>query len=285
MATLKSWYPLTKDYKDYSGNSSDLELISGTWSLTEQPGLLGRAIAQTNIARTTTLKNEASGLKDNHAMFCFLKVTEFANTNTANGIFGCHNHSTSSGTGITLRPLNTSEYNLSVNTGSGNNRTHRSHYTNQTLSIGDWHHVGFTWDQDSNTLCFYVDGVLDKVVTGLPDMVMNPNDPLLLFIWSISIFNSASYRPAFAIQDVRTYDGVPSLAEIQNISKGLFFRLPLDSPCEGSLQTYTSWVTYTPYATTLESRHDYVKAVMELETLDTPQFTAYSRVLLRLARN
>ena len=115
MATLKSWYPLTKDYKDYSGNSSDLELISGTGSLTEQPGLLGRAIAQTNIARTTTLKNEASGLKDNHAMFCFLKVTEFANTNTANGIFGCHNHSTSSGTGITLRPLNTSEYNLSVN--------------------------------------------------------------------------------------------------------------------------------------------------------------------------
>lgn len=262
MATLKAWYPLTKDYKDYSGNSSELTQGPGTGTIESQPGLLGRAVAQPVVGKSSHLLNERCGLKGSHAMFCFMKVIALHNTSTANGILGCHSHSDMSGTGITLRPINGTQYNLSVNTGSGSERTYHSYYTNRVLNVGDWHHVGFTWDEENNLLSFYIDGVLDKVITTVPDMLMIPDHSFHLFIWSLTYLGTSQYRPAMALQDVRVYSGVPTKSEITRISKGLFFHLPLDSPCEGSKESPTVWTPYSAYNTVLESRHDYVKSVM-----------------------
>lgn len=251
MATLKNWYPLTRDNLDHSGNDNHLTLVNGNGGLVRTLGPLGECLSQPSVAKTGLAENNGCGLTGSHAMFCFLRVNAPDNTTTANGVLGCHGHSSQTGTGITLHPHSSTQYSVSVNTGWGTGRTFNAYYTGKRLDVGKWYHVGFTWDQEERILRIYVDGKVEYELLTHPLMVMLPNAKLQLFTWSVE-YTSTNYRPAMDMQDVRIYEGVPGLSTIQHVSRGLFFHAPMDQPTPGSLMNVTSWNVHSPYSTRLE---------------------------------
>lgn len=233
MSKLAAWYPLHKDTNDWSGNGKHLteqRPVSGH-ALTVDNGVIGKCYKSATIANTANLSTDYFKLGGDHAMFCFLNVTELANTTTANGVISNHRHDINTGTGITLRPTSASQFNLSVNTGHGTGRTYNAYCGKTALSINKWYHVGFTWEQSTRTLKLYVDGKEDFVSVGvIPEMAYSDRAVLSLFAWSVVYLGTASYRPAQKIQDVRIYQGVPSLKEISEISKLCFLNWNFNQP-------------------------------------------------------
>lgn len=233
MSKLAAWYPLHKDTNDWSGNGKHLteqRPVSGH-ALTVDNGVIGRCYKSATIANTANLSTDYFKLGGDHAMFCFLNVTELANTTTANGVISNHRHDINTGTGITLRPTSASQFNLSVNTGHGTGRTYNAYCGKTALSINKWYHVGFTWEQSTRTLKLYVDGKEDFVSAGvMPEMAYSNRAALSLFAWSVVYLGTATYRPAQKIQDVRIYQGVPSLKEISEISKLCFLNWNFNQP-------------------------------------------------------
>lgn len=265
MATLKYWYPLTQDYKDYSGNNNDLVQYGDTGALVMKPGLLGMSVVQEEIAKTVRLENSANRLTGSHAMFCFLRVDTLASLQSVNGVLGCHNSSRNTGTGITLSAITSSTFNLSVNTGHGDSRTYKTYKTNAVLEIGEWYHVGFTFNEDLNTIDFFINGAHDSTHVMAKSLVSRPSDSFCLFIWSVAYSNNSSYRPAMAIQDVRVWQGVPDKHLIKEVSKGLFFHAPLDSPNKVLSFPVNAWTCNATHASVIESGKEQVKLLIKTD--------------------
>lgn len=263
MTKLTAWYPLHKDTKDWSGNSNNLTKFDSGNQITSGLGVVGKCLEILNANKTSYLVSGAGGLTGDHAMFCFLNVTELGNSVSANGVISVHNHGNNSGTGISLKGLSSTRYSISVNTGHKTERTYHSYYGSTSLNLNEWHHVGFTWKESTRTLTIYVDGRVDYQSIGvIPPMHMLQSTAIHLFAWSTSNVTSPSYRPAQKIQDVRIYNDIPSLKEISDISKGCFFNLPMNKQAFGSVANYSAWSAYYKYAKVIETRSGYVKAEM-----------------------
>ncbi len=260
MTKLAAWFPLHKDNNDWSGNGNHLTAPYGEKYISREVGVIGASATVENAGSLAHYKSPPMGLNGDHAMFCFLKVKQIADVSSANGVLGCHNHSEYSGTGITLKALSDTTFAISVNTGHGTHRSFHSYYGETELNINEWHHVGFVWESFKRTLSIYVDGKLDRRITNLSEMVMNPNAPVALFCWSLPYVTSGSYRPAQSIQDVRIYNEAPTAKEIKDISKGCVLHLPMNTQSFGSVVPVEGFSAYHQYAVALEERPSYVKA-------------------------
>ena len=265
MTKLAAWYPLHKDTKDWSGNERHLT-VDGASSLTTikvLDGILGKCYGKTQNSKAENLESPPAGLNGDNAMFCFINVSDLGNDGSANGVVTNHDHEKQTGTGITLRARSSTIYRACVNTGSGIGRTYHTYYGATDLVFNTWYHIGFTWEQASRTLCIYVNGKLDyKSVGEIPSMKMDASDPVALFKWSLP-YTTSSYQPAMKLQDVRIYNDIPSLREINWIAKGCMLHWNFNEQAYGSLIPVKSWIGYDTYVDINETTGTYLKLTMK----------------------
>lgn len=224
--SLIAWYPLNGNKLDYSGNDYHLYTHGTTSDLIESTnGKIGKCYEVGAIAKTVRLSSDAvKGFKDDCSMFCWINVKQLANTNTANGVVTNHEHTDSApyGMGITLKAIDTNNFRVSCNTAYvGGGRTYHTYYGNTNLNLNKWYHIGFTYCEKTKKLNFYVNGKLDGTHTIPSDKVMAYKvQPISIFGWSLTNLDSANYRPAQKINDVRIYNEELSPKVINEISKG-----------------------------------------------------------------
>lgn len=260
MSKLAAWYPLHKDTNDWSGNEMHFSKVGN--GLVVDDGVTGKCLKIAAKGKGDRLVSKPFKVGGDHAMFCFLNVTEIAGT-SANGVLGVHDHVRNTGTGITLKAHSTTDLRVSVNTGNGSSRTYNTYGGATNLTLNKWNHVGFTWEQSARRLRLYVNGKLDYESVGvIPEMAFDANSPLAIFAWSVT-YGSGQYAPAQKIQDVRIYSEIPSLKEIDTISKGCFLHWNFNQQAYGALEDLNAWDGHAPYLTVNESRASYVKLTMK----------------------
>lgn len=289
MSKLTAWYPLHKNTADWSGNGKHLTLSNPDTpnSITTHNGVLGKCYGKAGKSKVENLISPPAGLVDDQAMFTFINVSELGHYSSANGVVTNHDHEKNTGMGITLKAISSNTYRASVNTGSGTGRSYHTYYGATNLVLNKWYHIGFTWEQATRTLCIYVNGKLDyKSVGSIPKMAVNANNSIALFLWSLP-YHSVSYQPAMKLQDVRVYNEIPSLREINWIAKGCMLHWNFNKQAYGSLVPIKAWEGYTPYHTINETTGSYVKLTMLDDTIIAlkPIGSNYQNKLVRISGN
>lgn len=223
---LRLWYPLSKDLNDYGLDNNNL-INSNTSVITlNAQGKLGEGAYEDKLTSWAYLTSEKPILlPKTHSMFCWVYPTVLSSTENLDGVFGNHSHSLNANTGLNLRPINTTDYRVTLSTGNGTGRTFNSYYGNTILKANEWHHIGFTYD--GNYIRLYADGKLDKEVA-YPNM-KEVSLPIRIFSWSNN-YNSNTYTGAKKINDIRVYDECLSQQQINEISKGLILHYKMEEP-------------------------------------------------------
>lgn len=222
--SLIAWYPLTHDLRDYSGQNNHLNPISVTNGLSETPnGKLGNAWQRATVNNGNGYlrsKNDIS-LPNDFTMTCWAYVTG-CHMGTANGIVSNHSHSHSRGAGITVRTIDSNDFRISCNAGTGSSRVFNAFFG--TTNIKDkWAHLTLMFKKETNELSLWTNAVKEFQTTYNMAVGM---DFLGIFLWSTTFTGSSSYRPACIINDVRCYDHVLSKKELQTLinAKVLHYR-------------------------------------------------------------
>ena len=244
--SLVCWLPLDGDL--HNKGCSNLEFIySGTNIVSNDNGKIGKCYYRTTKAADGIISNKPIYLGINQSMFCWIKYDSFHTTASLTGVLSQHRPSTYTGMGITLRCVSTTEAYVSVNTGTGSERTYKTYYGKTKLEPNNWYHIGYTYD--GATIKIYVNGILDKEqsFTGMSC----PEDYILIGNWS---FKNASgtginnYCAPGYINDVRIYDHCLSPMEVYSISKAKILHYQFDndiSDCagyghDGTISAYTT---------------------------------------------
>lgn len=269
MTKLAAWYPLHKDTNDWSGNEKHLILKNpdSPNSIERHAGILGKCYGKSLKSKLENLVSPPMGLIGDVAMFTFINVSDLGADTSANGVVTNHDHGRHTGMGITLKGHSSSSFKASVNTGDGRERTYHSYFGSTVMGFNKWHHIGFTWEQKTRTLCIYVNGSLDyKSVGQIPTMLNDPNSPVALFRWSLP-YTTPNYQPAMKLQDVRIYNEIPSLREINWIAKACMLHWNFNEQAYGSLVPITAWEGYEDYHTVNETTGSYIKLTMKAKTI------------------
>lgn len=225
--SLLVWLPL-------NGNLNNLGLSPAKFSMVNSSSGLSAATAGGKTSAgmyQRTTRNTADyitsdinfTLDGDFSMCCWCKITDYGNSNSANGIITNHGHTTG-GSGITMRYISASDYRMSINTGTdSSNRTYCTHYGTTNI-YNAWHHLCVTYDRANSQYIGYVDGKQDFTATFRDTAVARP---FCLFAWSTDYLSSANYRPPCQLNDVRLYDHCLSQKEVSDIAKGLIAHYPL----------------------------------------------------------
>lgn len=234
--SLLVWLPLHGDLTNYGSSPAKFTAVNSSSALSVgTTGKTGASCYQrTKINTADYITSDINfNMNGDFTMACWCKVTEVANTSTANGIITNHGHTTG-GAGITLKSVNASTCYASCNTGTdGSNRTYMSYYGTTNI-FGAWHHLCLTYDRSATKYRLYVDGVCEKEFTYGDTAVARP---FRLFDWSVDHSSNASYRPSCQLNDVRLYDNCLSKREVKLLSQGLVLHYKLDGGNANNLLT------------------------------------------------
>ena len=223
---LLVWLPLHGNLDNYGLSPAKFSIANNANAIQiadfgkTGPQSYGRA---TNSGVDYITSNIDFNLDKDFTMACWCKVLQTAGT-SANGIITNHDHTTSTGSGITVYSPNSSSCYISCNTGRGYGRTYNSYYGTTNI-FGAWHHLCLTFTKTTSTYKLYVDGVCEKefVYANLA-----APRPFQLFNWSTGYATSSSYKPKCLLNDVRLYDNCLSLKEIKMLSQALVAHYRLD---------------------------------------------------------
>ena len=220
---LQVWLPLTKDLRNQGLNNMTFSNTNTTNIVEDSAGKLGKCYRRTTKQTSgRIISNTTINLSADFSMCCWAKVTDCVG-DTANGLVSNHSHSDNTGFGITIKQVSTSDYRISCNTGTGSGRTYNTYYG--TSNIKDaWHHLTITYNKSATQLKLWVDGICEKTVTYTSG---SKADYIVLFDWSTT-YDSTTYRPAVAMNDVRIYDHCLSEMEVKQLSQGLVLHYPLN---------------------------------------------------------
>lgn len=154
-------------------------------------------------------------LANSFTMACWALVTDAGTS--ANGLVTHHSHGHNAGAGITVKRISEDDYRISCNTGTGTGRTYHTYYGTTNIK-NKWAHLVVRYYKPTQELSLWVDGVREFTLTY--PMVTRP-DYVCIHSWSTTYNQSANYRPAATIDEVKIYDHAMSPLEIYGLSHDL----------------------------------------------------------------
>lgn len=233
--------PLNNDLNDYSGNNYHASYNGGSDGdiIQDANGKIGKCYKTISTAKTRRITTPTiTGINSDCSMFCWINVQDLGSDSSANGVVTNHDHSTESGMGITLRPVTSTTYRISCNTGYvEGGRTYMTYYSDTDLVFDTWYHVGFTYNASTKDITFYLNGKKDGVKNIGTKTMKYIDQPISVFNWSLGFQDSNSYRPQQAINDVRVYNHVLSPKEAEEISKAKIIHYKFNEKEEGTKNT------------------------------------------------
>ena len=248
--SLQVWLPLTQDYKNCG--ASGLNFIpenTDYTGLTSAGGKIGALCYYNNSHSIGSLVSDKTiNLGNKLTMSCWVNFsTLYSGSALGAAMGGQHRYHTCSGMGLTIKYINATTGQLSLNTGTGSDRTYNTYCGSTTLYAGTWYHVAFTYD--GSTIKLYVNGKLDG--THSYGGQYNIEDYVVVGAWSLA---STSGRVAYDgykllghMNDFRIYDHVLSRKEIKELSKGLALHYQLKAPRLNNFCQNTPFNIYNNY--------------------------------------
>lgn len=222
---LLVWLPLINDLTNNGTSTATFSYVNNNGKLViNNDGKIGKCYERILKASADLFRSSINfNLTDDITMCCWAYVTDTVG-DTANGIITNHNHATSTGIGITVKQVSTTDYRISCNTGTGSSRTYCSYYG--TTNIKDsWHHLAITYSKSAKQLLLYVDAKVEYTLNNYSNgSAANPFD---IFNWSTGHLTT-EYRAVCKLNDVRLYDECLSVKRLKEISKGLVVHYPFD---------------------------------------------------------
>ncbi|MCQ2081579.1 MAG: LamG domain-containing protein [Lachnospiraceae bacterium] len=174
------------------------------------------------------VSNEPVVIRGEQSMFAWVRFTALNDEAYLSGVGGLHDYSRNMGMGITIRTADTYHGYVSVNTGTGSDRTYNTYYGNTLLEAGNIYHIGFVYRKDG-TLELYVNGKIDAIHN--IGYIAPTSNTVVIGSWSNS---NGSLYPGYGlygdVSDFRIYDHAVSPAEIKEMCSGLISHHTLDNP-------------------------------------------------------
>lgn len=229
---LRVWLPLNGSLENQGLSGTTFQNLNSTYTTFNTAGKIGNCMNTDAPSwnRGGLLSYETINLGTQQSMFCWFKFTTLCLSSTlGGGLVTQHRYQNNTGMGITIRPTNNTAGYLSVNTGTGSDRTYNTYYGTTLLQAGTWYHGGYTYD--GTTIRIYVNGVCEKeqVLTGMS----TPADYLGIGLWSLGGTSGRSaYTSSYvfngSLNDVRIYDHALSVKEVRELARGLMVHYKLD---------------------------------------------------------
>ena len=257
---LQVWLPLNGNIKNQGVSDLSFSVVSPTSS--SASGKIGSCYYNNSHTTGGLTSNKTINLGSQQSMFCWVKFDRFYESSSLTGVIGQHRYQKNTGMGITTYRISETTAYLSVNTGTGSNRTFNDYRGSTVINANKWYHVGYTFD--GSTIRLYVNGSLDGTFTGHSSQ-KNVEDYIGIFMWSLNdstITNTLypKYQLKGYLNDVRIYDHCLSLKEIKEISKGLVLHYPMNNcniEANNLLNNASSYREGTPYTCTTTSKDGY----------------------------
>lgn len=229
---LQVWLPLNGNIKNQGLSDLSFSVVSSNTSGSTS-GKIGSCYYNSSHTEGGLTSNKTINLGSQQSMFCWVKFDRFYESASLTGVIGQHRYQKNTGMGITTYRISETTAYLSVNTGTGSNRTFNDYRGNTVINANQWYHVGYTFD--GSTIRLYVNGNLDGTFTGHSSQ-LNVEDYIGIFMWSLNdstITNTlhANYKLKGYLNDVRIYNHCLSPKEVKEISKGLVLHYKMDDPC------------------------------------------------------
>ena len=222
--SLIVWLPLNGSLKNQGLNGMTFSLSGGSAITTDSAGKIGSCYKRTAQDGNRIRSSSTVNLSGDISMCCWAYVSATTG-DTANGLVTNHDHSASTGVGITVKQISSSDYRMSCNTRTGSGRTYMTYYG--TTNIKDsWHHLALTYNKTAKELKLLVDGTCEYTLSNYTNS--SKADYIDIFSWSTGT-NSTDYRPSCKLNDVRIYDHCLTPQEVKEISKGLVCHYTLGS--------------------------------------------------------
>ena len=225
MALIGHW-PLTGNLNDYSGNNNHLLYINNNSKLIiNNNGKIGRCYERVNLQDGADFFRTTNKifLENDFTIMCWAFVSD--TTSSANGLITNHSHGGNTGPGITVRQQSTDDYRISCNTGTGTSRTYNAYYGTSNIK-NKWSHLTMRYNSSTESFDLLVNGIIEKTQSYT---MKNIEDYFEIFSWSTSYSNSSAYRPASKINDVRVYNELLSLKQIQYLAKAKVLHYTFDN--------------------------------------------------------
>jgi hypothetical protein len=145
--SLIVWLPLNGSLKNQGINGMTFALSGGSAITTDSAGKIGSCYKRTAQDVHRIRSSSTVNLSGDISMCCWAYVTATIG-DTANGLVTNHDYSSSTGVGITVKQVSSSDYRISCNTGYGSGRTYCSYYG--TTNIKDkWCHLALTYSKSA----------------------------------------------------------------------------------------------------------------------------------------
>lgn len=228
--SLQVWLPLNGSLQNQGLSNLTFSTISTDTSVSTS-GKIGKCYSNNGWTVGGIISSEKIDLGQKQSMFCWMKFSTLnSNSSLGAGLVSQHRYPTNTGMGITIKYVSNTTGYISVNTGTGSDRTFNTYCGKTLLSANTWYHVGYTYD--GSTIKLYINGVLDG--THSFNGMSVPADYITVFCWSTDNSNGDSavhynYKLNGSLNDVRIYDHCLSAKEVKEISKGLILHYKLDN--------------------------------------------------------
>lgn len=221
---LQVWLPLNGNINNQGLDDGTFIFQGSIYPTVNANGKIGKCYEKVAAKQYGRLRSSKTyNLDGDITMACWANVTETVG-DTANGLVTNHNHGDSSGVGINVKMISTTDFRISCNTGSGSSRTYNTYYGTTNIK-GAWHHLALTYSKSAKQLKLWVDGSLEYTLDNYTNYSMA--NYIDIFSWSTS-FAEGTYSPACKLNDIRIYDSCLSPKEIEILSRGLVCHYPLE---------------------------------------------------------
>ena len=225
--SLQVWLPLNGNMENQGISDMTFNFYeSSNTVINYENGKMGKCYYNDSFTVGGLVSNKTVMLGMKQSMFCWFKFDTICST--ISGIINQHRYPTCTGMGINIKHISDTTGYLTVNTGTGSDRTFYTYCGSTLLTAGIWYHVGYTYD--GRYIRLYVNGKLDAVHDYGSDMKI-VDDYISVGAWSFSQTSGTyiyeNHKLNGYINDIRIYDHCLSLKEIQEIAKGLVIHYPL----------------------------------------------------------
>jgi hypothetical protein len=193
----------------------------------ENQGFLSGAITRVGV---TTNSHDASfngssdyikfspGIPSTSTSFTF---SAFVYHNTSSNWNTLYSQRTSVGHGLTVFISSSNVFRFD----GGSNQW----YPSYTLPLQTWTHICFTFDGNTNTKSFYVNGVLHSTYTASSGIISLGTTGFIGGASSSAGTTPNNYYFNGKMRDLRIYDNAISAKEVKELSKGLFIHYKMDN--------------------------------------------------------
>lgn len=224
---LRIWLPLNGSYTNFGLSDLVFSNLSTSNTTSNASGKIGTCYNNNSSTNGGLVSNTTINLGLNQSMFCWVNFTSLtSNSNLGAGLVSQHRYPKNTGMGLTIKYISSTTGYLSVNTGTGTNRTYNEYCGTTLLKASTWYHVGYTYD--GSNIKLYVNGVCELVQPFINMSV--PADYITVFAWSMTTGQTVhnNYKLQGKLNDVRIYDHCLSQKEIKEISQALVLHATLD---------------------------------------------------------